>query len=204
MAVAAAASLAACRQPAPQSPFGEDRLARMSARQKVAQLIMARAPSAVLAPAPGDSSRARLLRWTREGLGAVELPSGDAKAVTALADSLRATPLPPLLAVRGERGLADAARGATELPSADGMALLGDADLAGEVGAALAGEAKAIGANLVLAGGPALPADSAGLVPRCRPKGRRRTPPGSARWRRAARRRPSSRSAPHRSTRRRQ
>ncbi|HET7230990.1 MAG TPA: serine hydrolase [Longimicrobium sp.] len=154
----------ACRKEAPRSPFSEERLARMTTRQKVAQLLMVRAPAAALAPAPGDSSRARLLRWAGEGIGAVELPAGEARAAAALADTLRGVPLPPLVAAPGERGMGGAFRGATELPSADGLALLGDADLAAEVGRAAAGEARALGATLLLASGPTLPAESAGVV----------------------------------------
>lgn len=166
VAAAALALLAgACRKEAPRSPFGEERLARMTTRQKVAQLLMVRVPATALAPAPEDSSRPRLLRWAREGLGGVELPSGDARAAAVLADSLRALPLPPLIAARMERGLGGTFLGATELPSADGVALAGDQDLAAEVGGAAADEARALGATLLLVSGPALPSDSAGLVP---------------------------------------
>ena len=164
-AVAVALLLAACRKEAPRSPFDEARLARMTTRQKVAQLLVVRAPATALAPSPEDSSRARLLRWAREGLGGVELPPGDARAAAVLADSLRGLPLPPIVAARAERGLGGTFRGATELPSGDGVALAGDADLAAEAGRAAAGEARAVGATLLLVGGPALPADSAGLVP---------------------------------------
>ncbi|HET7463194.1 MAG TPA: serine hydrolase, partial [Longimicrobium sp.] len=162
---ASALLLGGCRKAAPESPFGEARLARMTTRQKVAQLLMVRVPATALAPSPEDSSRARLLRWAREGLGGVELPPGDARAAALLADSLRAVPLPPILAARVDRGIGGTFRGATELPSADGVALAGDEELAAEVGRAVAGEARAVGASLLLVGGPALPADSAGLVP---------------------------------------
>ena len=154
----------ACRDPEPQSPFVDERVARMTTRQKVAQLLMLRPPATVLAPVPGDSSRARLMRWAREGVGAVELPAGDARAAAALADSLRAAALPPLIAARAERGMGSSFPGAAELPSADGIALLGDAELATDVGHAVAADARAIGATLLLVGGPTLPADTAGLV----------------------------------------
>jgi len=164
---AALACLAAagCRRPQPESPWSEARLARLTPRQKVAQLLAVRAPASVLAPAPGDSSRVRLLRWAREGVGAVELPAGDARAAAALADSLRALPMGPLVAARVDGGMGGTFSGATELPSADGVALLGDAKLAREVGAAMAAEARAVGANLLLMGGPGLPSDTAGVLP---------------------------------------
>jgi len=164
LAAALGCLAAACRQPPPQSPWNEARLARLTTRQKVAQLLMARAPASALSAAPGDSSRVRLLRWAGEGLGAVELPAGPAPAAAALADSLRGLAMAPLVAARVDRGLA-AFAGATELPSADGVALLGDEELAGRVGDALAGEARALGASVLLLGGPGLPGDSAGMMP---------------------------------------
>ncbi|HEX6746988.1 MAG TPA: serine hydrolase [Longimicrobium sp.] len=152
---------AACAPREPQSPWSEARLARMTVRQKAAQLLVVRAGPVAPAAAPGDSSRARLLRWATAGLGGVEMTGGDARAVAVFADTLRRLPLAPLIAARMERGAGPAFGGATELPSPDGLMALADADVAREVGEAAAAEAKAMGIDLVLAGGPALPSDSA-------------------------------------------
>ncbi|HEX8907038.1 MAG TPA: serine hydrolase, partial [Longimicrobiaceae bacterium] len=54
---------------------------------------------------------------------------------------------------------------ATELPSPDGLMALGDADLATRAGKLVAAEARALGIDVVFAGGPALPADTAALPP---------------------------------------
>lgn len=163
--LAVAATVCACSRPAPRSPWTESRLARMTLRQKVAQLVMLRVPPLAAAPAPGDSSVPRTMRWAREGIGAVELAGGDAGAVAALADSLRRLPLAPLLATRADRGIGGRFAGATELPSADGLAVLGDTELARSAGEIAAAEAKAIGIDLVFVDGPALPADTSALVP---------------------------------------
>ena len=162
LALLAALALAGCGR-APESPWSEARLARMTLRQKVAQMVFARAEP--IGAAPGDSARARLLRWAGEGVGGVELTGGPAPAVAALTDSLRRAPLPPLVAARAVRGLGPAFPGATELPAVEGLAQLGDSVLAGVMGKAAADEAEALGIDLVFVPGPPLPADSAGLLP---------------------------------------
>jgi CubicO group peptidase (beta-lactamase class C family)/beta-glucosidase-like glycosyl hydrolase len=164
LALALLACAAACGREQPRSPWTEARLARMTTRQKVAQLLVVRAPPLSLAAAPGDSSRARLRRWAMEGLGGVEMTGGPASAATALADSLRRMPLAPLVAARMDGG-ARAFIGATEFPSAGALMVLGNADLATRVGKAAADEARALGIDLAFVGGPALPADSAALAP---------------------------------------
>ncbi|HEU4557752.1 MAG TPA: hypothetical protein VFS20_07875, partial [Longimicrobium sp.] len=44
---AVAVFAAACKKPEPQSPFVDERVARMTTRQKVAQLLMVRPPGSV-------------------------------------------------------------------------------------------------------------------------------------------------------------
>ncbi|MFL5383586.1 MAG: serine hydrolase [Longimicrobiaceae bacterium] len=169
-ALAGAAALlalaaAGCGRAAPGSPWSEPRLARMTLRQQVAQLVFARAEALAPAPSPADSARARLLRWARSGVGGVELIGGPARAVAALVDTLRAVPLPPLVAARAVQGLGVAFPGATALPAVEGLAVLGDTALARSVGAITSREAKAMGIDLVFVPGPPLPSDTATLLP---------------------------------------
>ncbi|HSU15402.1 serine hydrolase [Longimicrobium sp.] len=156
---------AACGRQEPASPWSEARLARMTTRQKVAQLLMVRAAPLTPSVPPGDSSRARLLRWATDGVGGVEMTGGPARTVAALADTLRKLPLAPLVAARLDGGAGRVFPGATELPSAEGLMVLGDAELATAAGTAAAAEAKAMGIDLAFVAGPALPGDSSALAP---------------------------------------
>jgi CubicO group peptidase (beta-lactamase class C family)/beta-glucosidase-like glycosyl hydrolase len=156
---------AACGRAEPRSPWSEARLARMTLRAQVAQLVFARAEPLAPAPSPADSARARLLRWARAGVGGVELIGGPAASVAALVDTLHAAPLPPLVAARAVQGLGAAFPGATALPAVEGLAVLGDTALARSVGAVTAGEARAMGIDLVFVPGPPLPSDTATLLP---------------------------------------
>ena len=165
LAALAALALAACARGEPQSPWNEARLARMTLRERVAQMVVARVEPLGDAPSPGDSARARLLRWARGGIGGVELIGGEARDVSALTDSLRLVPVPPLVAARAVQGLGVAFPGATELPGVEGLAVLGDSALAASVGAITAREAKALGIDLLFVPGPPLPSDSAALLP---------------------------------------
>lgn len=165
LAASAVLALAGCARQAPESPWSEARLARMTLRQQVAQMVVARVEPLAGAPAPDDSARVRLLRWARSGVGGVELIGGDARAVAALTDSLRRVPLPPLVAARAVQGLGVAFPGATELPGVEGLAVLGDSALARSVGAITASEAKALGIDLLFVPGPPLPSDTAALLP---------------------------------------
>jgi CubicO group peptidase (beta-lactamase class C family)/beta-glucosidase-like glycosyl hydrolase len=165
LAAGAALALAGCAPRGPESPWSEARLARMTLRQQVAQMVVARVEPLAGGPAPGDSARARLLRWARGGIGGVELIGGDARDVAALTDSLRRVPLPPLVAARTVQGLGVAFPGATELPGVEGLALLGDSALARKAGAITASEAKALGIDLLFVPGPPLPSDTAALLP---------------------------------------
>ncbi|HVG45231.1 MAG TPA: hypothetical protein VM890_10890, partial [Longimicrobium sp.] len=165
LAACAALALSACARREPESPWSEARLARMTLRQQVAQMVVARVEPLADDPDPGDSARVRLLRWARAGVGGVELIGGDARGVAAHTASLRRVPLPPAVAARAVQGLGVAFPGATELPGVEGLALLGDSALARAVGAITAGEAKALGIDLLFVPGPPLPSDSATLLP---------------------------------------
>jgi CubicO group peptidase (beta-lactamase class C family)/beta-glucosidase-like glycosyl hydrolase len=158
-------ALGACARGEPQSPWSEARLARMTLRERVAQMVVARVEPLGEAPSPADSARVRLLRWARGGIGGVELIGGEARDVSALTDSLRLVPLPPLVAARAVQGLGVAFPGATELPGVEGLAVLGDSALAAAVGAITASEAKALGIDLLFVPGPPLPSDTAALLP---------------------------------------
>src|SRR6185503_7427931 len=98
----------------------------MTLREKVAQMVFARAEPLAAAPSPADSARARLRRWAAAGVGGVELTGGPAGAVAALADTLHRAPAPPLVAARAVRGLGVLFTGAAELPELEGIAQLGD------------------------------------------------------------------------------
>ncbi|HEX8692072.1 MAG TPA: serine hydrolase [Longimicrobium sp.] len=154
--LALAAALAACARGEPASPWSEARLARLTLRQKAAQLVAARAGPA----APSDTALARLRRWVRLG-GGLELAGGSATAWSArVAELGHGAPLPPLVAARAERGLVPRFADATELPAPAALALAGDRELAGQVAAAAAREARSLGAHLLLLPGPPLPAAS--------------------------------------------
>jgi beta-N-acetylhexosaminidase len=156
---------AACGPRAPESPWSDAALARLTPRQKIAQMVFVRDEPLAAAPSPADSARARLLRWAALGVGGVELTGGGSRAVVSLTDSLRRAPLPPLVAARVVRGMGSLFPGATELPAVEGVALLGDSALADRIGAAAAEEAEALGIDLLFIPGPPLPSDSAGLLP---------------------------------------
>jgi beta-N-acetylhexosaminidase len=165
LALALLALAAGCGRDEPRSPWTEARLAHMTLRQRMAQLLVVRAAPVSPSVAPGDSARVRLARWAAEGVGGVEMTGGPARAAAALADSLRRLPMAPLVAARLDGGAGRLFGGATELPSAGALMVLGDAELAAETGKALADEARAMGIDLAFVAGPALPGDSAALDP---------------------------------------
>lgn len=164
-ALLALLAAAACRPRAPESPWSDTALARLTPRQKVAQMVFVRDEPLAAAPSSADSARARLLRWAAMGVGGVELTGGGARSVVSLTDSLRRRPLPPIIAARAVRGMGALFPGATELPAIEGIALLGDSALAAAMGTATAREAEALGIDLLFIPGPPLPSDSAGLLP---------------------------------------
>ncbi|HYJ81175.1 MAG TPA: serine hydrolase domain-containing protein [Longimicrobiaceae bacterium] len=164
-----ALAAASCTRGAPESPWSEARLARLTLRQQAAQLVVARAEPL---PPPGpaaDSALARLRRWVFTG-GGVELAGGDARAAAALVDSLRhGARLPPLVVARAEGGLGPRLAGATELPPPSAFAGAGDAEGARAAAGVLAAEAKAMGVHLVLLPGPPLPGAGGETTPYAHP-----------------------------------
>lgn len=161
LVVLAAASVAGCSRPA-ESAFGEEVLARLPLRERIAQMVLAR----VEVPEPGDTAtRARLRALAREGVGGVLLVGGGAREARALLDTLRgAAPLPLLAAVDADRGLGATLTGGTELPPAFALAFGAGAEAAGEMGEAAAAELSAVGIDLALVTGPPV-APGASLVP---------------------------------------
>ena len=152
---------AACAPEKPESPWSDAAFARLTLREKAAQMVVARVPSI----APPDTTLERLRRWTRAGGGGLELPGGDSRISADLAASLRVGALrPPLVVARLERGVGGAFIGSTELPSPVAIASAGDDELAEEAAGVLAAEAKAIGIDLLLLPGPPLPAEAGPLA----------------------------------------
>lgn len=71
---------AACGGEVEESPFGEEALGRLSVREKVGQLVVAR----VVVPAAGDTAALRTVR--EAGVGGVLLAGGDAGEEAPLTD----------------------------------------------------------------------------------------------------------------------
>lgn len=161
LVVLAMGSVSACSRPV-ESALGDEVLARLPLRERVAQLVLAR----VRVPEPGDTAaHARLREWAREGVGGVLLVGGGAREARALLDSLRdAAPLPLLAAVDADRGLGATLAGGTELPPAIAVGFAAGAEAAGEMGEAAAAELRAMGIDLALVTGPPV-APAASLVP---------------------------------------
>jgi CubicO group peptidase (beta-lactamase class C family)/beta-glucosidase-like glycosyl hydrolase len=155
IAAAALVLLSACADEEPRSPWTEARLARMTVRQKAAQLVVARAH------APADTAVRRL---ARAGVGGVEPVGRPAASAAALLRALRReSPLPPLVLARVDGGRVSA--DAPEAPSLPGLLLAGDAAAARAAGELAGAEAKALGVDLLLLPGPPLPSEDPAALP---------------------------------------
>jgi beta-N-acetylhexosaminidase len=155
LALAAAAPRLAAQPVAPPGAARdgavEARLARMSTRDKAAQLVMPWIPGAL---EPGTAPWRRAVRWAAEArVGGFIVGKGErGGTVRALAALQReAGPLPLLMASDLEWGAGMRLLGATLLPPAMAVAATGDSALAYAHGLATAREGRAAGLHVALA-----------------------------------------------------
>ncbi|HYW06091.1 MAG TPA: hypothetical protein VE913_03990, partial [Longimicrobium sp.] len=138
---------AACARARPvESPWSAGRLGQLPLRQKVAQMM--------IVPVGADGAGIAALRRLGDsiGVGGIQLVGGPAPRTAAVVDSLRrASPLPPLVLARLDRGVGGVLDGATELPA---PAELGSAVINTRAAQLVAAEARAVGIDLAWVPGP--------------------------------------------------
>jgi beta-N-acetylhexosaminidase len=146
--LAALLLVAACR--AAESPWTDERLARMTLRERAAQLVV---PAVPTDRPGGDSALAAAL--AAQGVGGIRLLGGSAAVATARVEALQAaSPLPLLVLAELDRGAGGGFDGATELPQAAALA----PRLPRGFAAAAAREMRELGVNLALLDAPPPPA----------------------------------------------
>jgi beta-N-acetylhexosaminidase len=147
-ALAALLLVAACREA--ESPWTDERLERMTLRERAAQLVV---PAVPTDRPEGDSALAAAL--AAKGVGGVRLLDGSAAVAAARVEALQAaSALPLLVLAEVDRGAGGGFDGATELPQAAALA----PRLPRGFAAAAAREMRELGINLALLDAPPPPA----------------------------------------------
>ncbi|MFW6080187.1 MAG: glycoside hydrolase family 3 protein, partial [Gemmatimonadota bacterium] len=137
--------------PAASDDWVDRTLARLSLRDKVAQMVMPWLPGG--SPRPGSAEWRRAHRLVAElGVGGVIVGRGDAIETAAWLNELqRAAEVPLLVSADLEWGAGTRLEGATVLPVNMAIAATGDAGYAFEAGRLTASEARAAGIHMAFA-----------------------------------------------------
>ncbi|HWK90191.1 MAG TPA: serine hydrolase, partial [Longimicrobium sp.] len=156
-ALLCAAAAAACAR-APESPWTQERIARMTLRQKAAQMVAPAIYTGADARPGVDSALAR--QAAAEGFGGVRLLPGDARVAARRVALLQRTARLPLLVIADlDRGVGGTLAGAAEFPPPSAAASgqgerTGDADAPAR---AVAADARRLGINFALLSAPSFP-----------------------------------------------
>jgi beta-N-acetylhexosaminidase len=138
---------AACAPKAPEGPWTDRTLARLTLRDRVAQLVVVR-----VADPRDTTARAAAVG---ERVGGVLLAGGSERDAAALLDTLaRAEPLPPLVVADMDRGAGAVVDGATEFPLPGPLGAAQGVDAARSAGEGAGREAKGLGIHLAIVTAP--------------------------------------------------
>ncbi|WP_420130400.1 serine hydrolase [Longimicrobium sp.] len=153
LVLAAALALAACREEA--SPWAHERVARMTLREKVAQMVAPALYVGADARPAQDTVLAR--RLATEAVGGVRLLPGSAEVAERRVALLQRFARRPLLVIADlDRGVGGTMAGAEELPPPASLGALDD-ETVGRIAARAAEGAGRIGINFGLLSAPSFP-----------------------------------------------
>jgi beta-N-acetylhexosaminidase len=142
-----------CARHADEGPWTDRTLARLTLRDRVAQLVVMRIAD------PRDSTARDVA--VGERVGGVLLAGGGDRDAAALLDTLaRARPLAPLAVLEMDRGAGAVLSGATEFPLAGPLGAAQGADAARTAGESAGREAKGMGIHLAIVSAPPIGPDA--------------------------------------------